>query len=90
MTDDLVLVHFNGRAWEWLSKWMSTDAAIHDALSEATKQPWGGRGFRAHVYFTHRQARQVIGQLDEWEDLRKSGNLAKNPTDHDDSLFTRA
>jgi len=89
MTDDTVHVHFNGRAWEWLWKRMSSDAAIHDALSKATRQP-RGNGFTAYVYFTRAQAMQVIRQLDEWEYQRKSGLLAKDPTKYDDSLFARA
>lgn len=44
----------------------------------------------AHVYFTRTRAMQVIRQLDEWEDQRKSGLLAKDPPSYDDSLFARA
>jgi hypothetical protein len=90
MTEDLVYVHFNGRAWEWLWKW-TTDSGIRSALSKARKEVWAdGRGFRAHVALTRPQANKVIRQLEEWEDLRISGTLPKDPTDYDIHLFNRA
>ena len=90
MIENPVAVHFNGRAWAWLWRWTS-DTAIRGALSEAEKRGWGGgRGFRAYVRLTPSQARLIISQLDEWEDLRRSGKLAKDPTDYDKLLFTNA